>query len=57
MQSTQTDFRPIDRAATFLLGSGFSASDVWQELCRRYPDIHSNILAERIAAAMIAGGF
>lgn len=43
----------IDAAADDLLDQSYTPQDTWRLLCARFPDAHSNLIAERVAAACI----
>jgi hypothetical protein len=46
----------IDAAADELLAQGYTPQQAWRILCDRFPEAHSSLLAERVAAAAIDAG-
>ena len=47
----------IDARADELLRDDHTPHEAWTVLCREFPDAHSNLLAERVAAAAIVAGW
>jgi hypothetical protein len=47
------DLHAIDMQADNYLASGLAPSRVWALLCNIFENVHSNVIAERVAAAML----
>lgn len=46
----------IDARADVLLAQGVPTSQAWSALMSEFPGVHSNVIAERVAAAHVAAG-
>lgn len=46
----------IDRRADALVLADVHRMEAWTTLCAEFPEVHSNTLAERLAASLIANG-
>lgn len=47
------DYTALDNRATELLREGCSTSFAWGMLLAEFPNVHSNIIAERVVAALL----